>query len=117
MDLPRAFIRVSCYLFRSVRNEWYELYGEATQLGRFEYKWLDMDGGTTGLEHELRNEGVVLKDHGKAVDTKYQHLVPIGYDAMPLGIFEYSFSGENGNISQLEEELWSGNDVFTGCPD
>ena len=83
-----------------VSSEWSRLFETATELGRFEYQWLEIDGKTAMIEKKLRtgqlklgesgdilnrklrlmSEEMLAKTWGKEVDEKYKHLKPTGYE-------------------------------------
>lgn len=53
-----------------------------------------------------------LACRGSEVEAKYSHLAPVGYDATPLGMLEYSWLDKNEGTSLIEEQLKAGRNVI-----
>lgn len=101
----------------SVLEEWWALWNTATGLGQWEYGWLDHDGKTMKIRHELRIGIMDVFGGCEEARVKYKYLVPTGYDATPLGCFEYEWLDEEGGTSRIEEELKQGRNMFRSRPE
>ena len=70
--------------FRALEGEWKELYWTATTLGRFENKYLDSHGGTTGVEHLSQMGKLRSKEEREVIKAKYRRLNPMGNAATSI---------------------------------
>ena len=119
----------------TVSTEWHRLFEMATEVGRFEYQWLDKDGKTTWIERKLRTGELQLgvptdlreerlkletgqmmaKKWGKAVEDKHKHLRPTAYEGTGVGMFEcrYCPDTDKGMETTLSS-LKKGDEIFQG---
>ena len=106
-----------CVERESVMEEWWALYETATSLRQWEHAWLDHDGKTTQIQHQLRIGLMDVFSSSDEARGTYAYLVPTGYDATPLGHFVYEWLDEDGGISKIENELKLGHNMFRSRPE
>lgn len=96
-----------------VMDEWNELFKTATDLGCFEFQWLDKDGKTTEIEKRLRTGELFLRDWSEEVHQKYTHLEPTGYEGTLLGKFECRYNPDrDGGTYLIADILNRGQNIF-----
>ena len=61
----------------------------ATELCRFEYRFLDNDGNTTLLENWVKKGTDIFSGWNEKVGREPQHLVPPGFAENPLASFDF----------------------------
>lgn len=102
--------------FLPVRDEWYTLLSIATELGRFEYKWLDMNGKTTRLERELGKGTLNLEDVGEEVKENISISHRQGTTLPRLACSNTNFSVTMATLRQSKRRSGKGTTSSQGAP-
>ena len=106
------------YDFGEVDDDVQELYTLGSDVGVFEFMYLDNDGKTTWLEKMWSKGADVLRNECDEVREKYKHLAPTDFVENPVGTYEFQWldSGDGGTDS-LEARMRQGKDALNGQPD
>ena len=98
--------------WREADREVIALWTMATKLLQFEYKILDNDGKTTGLERwiiEKRADIFFTRD--VAIKRKYQLLVKPGFLENPVATFEFRYLNADDGTNNIKKDVEDVEDV------
>ena len=98
-----------------VNTEHLDLWSQASNLGRFEYRKLDNDGGTKRIEEWLHRGADLTRKYGNEVLEKYGYLLPLDFQVNELATFEFEWLDLDGRTTILEYDIRKGDDVLEGC--
>lgn len=100
--------------WKEVDKEFAETFYMAAPLAQFEFRRLDNDGKTTGLQAWVEKGADIFAGEPVAVRNKYRHLVPAHFVEDPLATFSYIH--EDGATEAIKQQMEQGNDVLIGWP-
>ena len=99
----------------AVGREYDTLLTSASNLGQFEYTFLDDDGiGTKRIEEYIYKGAHIFRGWDAEVQQKYQHLVPPDYIISQLATFEWLWLDRDGGVTRMKSALRAGEDFFRG---
>lgn len=77
--------------WKEVDKEYKETWAMATELGQWEYRNLDQDGGTNRVEEWIKKGADIFRNlgDGDEVREKYRYLVPLDFVHNRLATFEF----------------------------
>ena len=84
-----------------VDKELEELWGAATGPSRFEFKYLDNDGKTIGLEQWISRGAEIFYVADDEIKQKYKHLVPPNFVRQSLATLEFSYLTSDDGLGNM----------------
>ena len=91
--------------FEAVERERTALLAEATELGRFDFKYLDNDGRTTRIEKFLRKGANVFEGYGEKAIAKYGHLKPKDWKEVWSATYQAQNLDDDGGSTRVQYEF------------
>ena len=86
----------------------------ATDLSRFEFNKLDIDGRTTKIEQWIEKGPDISYGYGDEIREKYEYLVQSEVVEDRLTTFQFYWLDRDGRTRSVERRLGQGNNILGG---
>lgn len=85
---------------------------QASDIGRFEFVWLDRNGTTKNIERQLNEGDDIFYYYAAELRQKYGYLIPPHFE---LRVFERRLSVPEQGTKEMVTWLEGGHDILKGC--